>query len=112
MHLSHEALVRHAHAVNEHLHVTESDVWLACLPFFHVGGMAIVIRCALAGAGLHIIENSDAELVAKNLDKSTLVSLVPTTLRRVLAIQKDKLPERIRAIILGGGPIPIYVIEL
>lgn len=111
VHLSPEALVRHAHAVNEHLLVLESDVWLACLPFFHVGGMAIVIRCALAGAGLQIIENSDAELVAKNLDKKTLVSLVPTTLRRVLAIRNEKLPESIRAIILGGGPIPVDLIE-
>ena len=91
--------------------VNENDVWLACLPFFHVGGMTILMRCAVAGAGLKIIENSEAELVAKNLDKTTIVSLVPTTLRRVLAIRNDKLPESLRAVILGGGPIPLDLVE-
>ncbi len=111
VHLSPEALAKHAHSVNEHLLVNENDVWLACLPFFHVGGMAILMRCAIAGAGLKIIENSEAELVAKNLDKTTIVSLVPTTLRRVLAIRNDKLPESLRAVILGGGPIPVNLVE-
>ncbi len=111
VHLSPQAIAEQARAVNEHLQVTESDLWLACLPFFHVGGMAILMRCAAAGAGLRIIENSEAELVARNLDKITLVSLVPTTLRRVLAIRNEKLPDSLRAIILGGGPIPSDLIE-
>lgn len=106
LHLTPDALVQHAHAVNSHLLVHEQDVWLACLPFFHVGGMAIVIRCALAGAGLRIVENSTAELVAENLDGVSLVSLVPTTLRRVLAGRNDNLPSSLRAVVLGGGPIP------
>jgi len=111
VHLSPEVIANHAHAVNEHLLVAEDDMWLACLPFFHVGGMAILMRCAIAGAGLKIIENSEAELVAKHIDKTTLISLVPTTLQRVLSIRNDKLPESLRAVILGGGPIPMDLVE-
>lgn len=101
VHLSPESLVQHASSVNSHLQVHESDTWLACLPFFHVGGMAIVIRCALVGAGLRIIENSVAELVSESLDGVSIVSLVPTTLRRVLTARGDHLPTSLRAIILG-----------
>lgn len=111
VHLSPELLSRHAHAVNQHVHLTENDTWLACLPFFHVGGMAIVLRCALAGAGVRILDNSSAELVAKNLDTVSLLSLVPTTLRRVLTLRNDILPDSIRAIILGGGPVPVDMIR-
>lgn len=107
VHLSPASLQAHAVAVNEHLHVTLSDRWLACLPFFHVGGTAVVIRCALSGAGLTIIPNADAERVAEYLHEDiTLVSLVPTVLRRVIAVRPDKFPDSLRAIILGGGPIP------
>jgi len=112
VHLSPDALVMHALLVNEHLDVGEEDVWLACLPFFHVGGMAIVLRCALARAGMVITSTQDAKTIAESLDKGvTLASFVPTTLRRVLSFRDHKLPKSIRTILLGGGPIPAELVQ-
>ncbi len=112
VHLSPEKLQAHARAVNEHLSVTVDDHWLACLPFFHVGGMAIIIRCALAGAGITMIPNADAEIVANYLlDTTTIVSLVPTVLRRIVNVHGHGFPDSLRAIILGGGPIPYDLVE-
>jgi acyl-CoA synthetase (AMP-forming)/AMP-acid ligase II len=48
--LSHEAMLVSAGAVNQHLRITETDVWGLCLPLFHVGGLAILYRSFLSGA--------------------------------------------------------------
>lgn len=110
-HLSPQALQAHARAVNQHLGVSADDVWLACLPFFHVGGMAVVLRCVEADARVRISASTDAEEIANLLDGVTFVSLVPTMLRRVLTILGDRLPKSVRGVIVGGGPIPRDLIE-
>ncbi len=109
--LTPDALFRHAHAVNAHLEVNTQDTWLACLPFFHVGGMAVILRCAAAGAKLCIVPRPDAETVHEQLDACTLVSLVPTVLRRLLTLRPNGLPASVRAVVLGGGPVPLDLIE-
>jgi O-succinylbenzoic acid--CoA ligase len=112
VHLSPDALVYHALSVNLHLEISERDTWLACLPFFHVGGMAIVIRSALARAEMVIAPSTEAVTVAELLEHNiTVVSLVPTILRRVLELRNDSLPESVRAVILGGGPVPKDLVE-
>ena len=48
--LSKEAIQLSAQAVNKHLHSTSADIWIHCLPDFHVGGLGIWARSALSGA--------------------------------------------------------------
>lgn len=83
------------------------DVWLCCLPLAHVGGLAIVFRAALAGVPLVLEERFDVARVAARLagGEVTLASLVPTMLARLLERDGPPPSPRLRAILLGGGPI-------
>ncbi|MBX5466616.1 MAG: o-succinylbenzoate--CoA ligase [Firmicutes bacterium] len=84
------------------------DAWLLCMPLFHVGGQAILFRAALAGTRVVIHPRFDARAVAEALTDGsvTLVSLVPTMLRRVLEVLPGPVSPRLRAVLLGGGPAP------
>ena len=90
------------------------DRWLACLPLYHVGGLSILMRCALMGTCVLLHPRFDAVRVARALDsgQATLVSLVPTMLRRVLEVRpQNPFPETLRTILLGGAAAPESLIE-
>jgi len=90
----------------------EQDRWLLSLPLAHVGGLSILLRC-LAGRRTVVLEAVLADSgprfeparVARQLesDAITLLSLVPTQLRRLLALEGFELPQRVRAILIGGA---------
>jgi O-succinylbenzoic acid--CoA ligase len=82
------------------------DRWLCALPLSHVGGLAILIRSAIYGTTVVLHERFDTELVltAIERDQVTLVSLVPTTLERLLDIGL-KAPNPLRVALIGGGPL-------
>jgi O-succinylbenzoic acid--CoA ligase len=97
-----------------HLGVLPDDRWLACLPFFHVGGLSILLRSALYGTSAIVHERFDPDAVNRALDEegATLVSLVPNTLERVLdAREGRRAPRRLRCVLLGGAPIPDALAE-
>jgi len=81
-----------------------NDQWLACLPLFHVGGLAIVCRCCLYGIALVLEPGFDVERIRKVLASQpvTLVSLVPTMLYRLLEANVD-FPAALRLVLLGGA---------
>lgn len=109
-----ERIVAQAQAVNEFLRADTNDCWLLCLPLYHVGGMAILPRAMLAGASVRLTAQSDARSLSQLLDDEpiTLVSLVPALLERILAVRNGRpLPERVRAILVGGGPVPDDLIQ-
>jgi O-succinylbenzoic acid--CoA ligase len=87
------------------LQTTESDSWLACMPMFHIGGLAILLRSVFDGFTVELMERFDAVLVAEKLRTSvTLASLVPAMLQRIIAFDRDKLStSKLRAILLGGS---------
>ena len=89
------------------LGVSPVDRWLCVLPLFHVGGLAILIRSAVYGTAADVHERFDADRAAAALagGKPTLVSLVPTMLRRILDAGLDAAPS-LRAILLGGAAAP------
>ena len=98
-----------ASAVN--LGVRADDDWLCCLPLYHVGGLSIIFRSAIYGTAVTVLDSFDAEEVLEHIQgHSTLVSLVPTMLRR-LAERAGGVKElarlsqrgRLRAVLLGGG---------
>jgi O-succinylbenzoic acid--CoA ligase len=89
--------------------VVPGDRWLACLPLFHVGGLAILYRGALAGAAVTLHERFEPMRVTEELEHGgiTLVSLVANMLERVLDARGDRpAPTGLRCVLLGGGPAP------
>jgi o-succinylbenzoate---CoA ligase len=108
------SLLDHAAAVCEHLKVTWHDSWLVCLPFYHVGGLAIVFRCLVSGASLKISQSADSEEINDLIDSGdvSVVSVVPTVLERMLNKRENReYPKSLRAIIVGGGPVPETLLQ-
>ena len=66
--------------------VSPADRWLCCLPLHHVGGLAIVLRCAIYGTSVAIERvRSRPRSPARCAEQPiTLASLVPTMLARLL----------------------------
>ncbi|HYH94804.1 o-succinylbenzoate--CoA ligase [Hyalangium sp.] len=83
--------------------------WLGTLPLFHVGGLAMLTRCAYDGGCLLLHDRFDPEAVNRAIDTegATHASFVATTLERVLDTRRDlPLPESFRLALIGGGPVP------
>jgi O-succinylbenzoic acid--CoA ligase len=82
------------------------DTWLAVLPVYHIGGFSILVRSARQG-GAVILDSFDPRRAVAQLrsGRVSLVSMVPTMLDRVLAVDRGPFPG-LRAVLLGGGPIP------
>jgi O-succinylbenzoic acid--CoA ligase len=94
------------------LGVAPDDRWLCVLPMHHVGGLAILWRCAIYGITAVVRDQFDAAEAAELVEAGevTLASLVPTMLRRM----RDaglRGPGRLRAVLLGGGPVPRDLLE-
>ena len=91
--------------------VEPTDRWLCCLPLYHVSGLSIVMRSVVYGTGAVIHDGFDVDRVATSLegDGVTVISLVATQLARLLEAGVDLLP--LRAILVGGGPVPTEVLE-
>lgn len=97
-----------------------AEAWLAALPpatgwllavgLGHVAGIGVVWRAALSGVPLVVLPRADAAGIVGALSGDPApshVSLVPTMLARVLDAVADGLPPpALRAVLLGGGPIP------
>ena len=94
-------------ASGKNLGVEPGDRWLCVLPLFHVGGLTIPIRSAIYGTAAEIHPGFDEDAVIEALasGRITLVSLVPTMLRRLVERGLER-PPGLRAALLGGGPIP------
>lgn len=95
-----------AKGANANLPLERGDRWLLSLPLYHVGGLAILVRCALAGATVVLPPGSASLADALRRTGATHVSLVSTQLRRLLDATHGPPPTALRAVLLGGGPIP------
>lgn len=87
------------------LGIQPDDRWLVCLPLYHVGGLAILFRACLYGTSVVIQGGFSPEAVDRALQKQrvTLVSLVPTMLKRLLE-GRDRVDwPALRLILLGGA---------
>ncbi|HVV36865.1 MAG TPA: fatty acid--CoA ligase family protein [Acidimicrobiales bacterium] len=87
--LTHDAIAASARASNAALAVDERDKWFACLPLAHIGGLSVVLRALHAGTPFSFTDDGTA----------TLVSVVPTMLRRMDTA-------RYRRVLLGGAAAP------
>lgn len=123
--------------------------WLCAMPLNHVGGLSVLLRSAIAGTTAVVHAGWDTERVLTALTglggdgastggpdlRPTMVSLVPTTLRRLLdaglrgpaAVRDDRAPDAadtgtteptgapathaLRWVLLGGAAIPAGLLE-
>ena len=95
------------------LGVDPNERWLCAMPLTHVGGLSILIRSAIYGTTAIVHERFETGAVLEELMRPggvTLVSLVPTTLARLLDAGLAT-PPTLRTILLGGAPIPPVLLE-
>jgi O-succinylbenzoic acid--CoA ligase len=84
----------------------DHDRWLCTLPLVHVGGLSILVRSAIYATAAIVHESWDTERALREIeDRTTLVSVVPTTLRRLLEAGLHD-PPALRCALLGGAPCP------
>ncbi|MFN8791412.1 MAG: AMP-binding protein [Bdellovibrionales bacterium] len=107
--ISKAAFLNSAQAVNKTLLIGAKDIWLQCLPRFHVGGMAIEARAHVGG--FQVVRYTGAwnahkfHLLAESSGAS-FTSMVPT---QVYDVVKNKLPSprKLRVLVGGGRLSPI-----
>jgi O-succinylbenzoic acid--CoA ligase len=94
------------------------DCWLACLPLFHIGGLAILFRSVINGISVLLHEKFDAQAVNRAIKEEhvTITSVVTLMLQRMLAALDDeqsdpRYPATLRCVLLGGGPAPLPLLE-
>ena len=83
-----------------------AERWLCALPLSHVGGLSIVMRSAIYATTAIVHERFDTDRVLDALvqeEGPTIVSLVPTTLQRLLDAGLRE-PPALRWALLGGAP--------
>ncbi len=105
-------LVSSATAAAFRLGVAPGDRWLDCLPVYHMGGLAPLVRCPLYGTTLLVQPGFDANRTADALAEweATGVSLVPTQLHRLLA-DGWRPPDALDTVLLGGAPAEAGLVE-
>ena len=89
-----------------------NERWLCALPLSHVGGLSILLRSAIYAttAVVHERFEEDRVLNALNAEGVTLVSLVATTLTRLLDAGLER-PPALRSALTGGGPVPAALVQ-
>jgi len=83
--------------------------WLCALPLSHVGGLSILLRSTIYATTAVVHERFDTDAVLEALveQEITLVSLVATTLGRLLDAMPahPERPPALRCALTGGGPV-------
>lgn len=96
------------------LGLRDNDCWLAPLPLWHVGGLAIVWRSAIYGITMVLHDGFDPAAVNREIDGDavTMVSMVSAMLERTLAARGGRrFPPSLRCVLLGGGPASAELLE-
>jgi len=100
---------------NDFLQFESSDQFLCCLPMHHIGGLSVMLRALIFDFSVNLVSSFDAQLVLDTIIKFpvTIISLVPTMLKRILDIEGGlNAMKSLRWILLGGGPSPEYLLDL
>jgi O-succinylbenzoic acid--CoA ligase len=86
--------------------------WLCALPLSHVGGLSILVRSAIYATTAVVHERFETDRVLQSLrdEQITLVSLVATTLARLLDAGLEH-PPALRCALTGGGPVPPALVK-
>ncbi len=95
--------------------VYPDDAWLANLPFFHIGGLSILMRSVIYGMRVIIHEKFDPDAANNAVaeDRATIISVVAITLRKMLNAlpENSNFPPWLRVVLVGGGPVPETLLQ-
>jgi O-succinylbenzoic acid--CoA ligase len=103
-----------AEGARERLGLLPEDRWLASLSMAHVGGLALVSRCAQLGSALVLGGVFQAESFATMVAQGTVshASLVPTMLHRFLEVWGERrCPDSLRCLLIGGAAAQVSLLE-
>ncbi|MCP4567380.1 MAG: o-succinylbenzoate--CoA ligase [FCB group bacterium] len=91
----------------------ENDCWPATLPFFHIGGISIPLRTALAGGSTRIMPGFEPDEIIKAAATGDIshLSVVPTMLVELMRVDTQNILAGMKAIILGGARIEKSLLE-
>ena len=91
---------------SEGLAAGPADRWLACLPLHHVASLGALARSYVTGVPCTVHDGFDIERVARSPSEegTTIVSLVPTAMRRLLDAGAPL--HEFRWVISGGAACP------
>jgi O-succinylbenzoic acid--CoA ligase len=95
---------------NTNIRVSSDDRWMLSLPLYHVGGLAILFRCLLAGAAVVIPSRDEQVYETMSRYDITHASLVSTQLRRLLSTNLNDI-NRLHALLIGGSAVPNGLID-
>ncbi len=104
------AVAAAARMVGRALDLRPGDTWLACLPLHHVGGAMIPFRCWRAGATALIHDGFDVGALARDLARTTHLSLVPPMLAKLLDAGVPP-PPGLRHVLVGGAALHEALLE-
>jgi O-succinylbenzoic acid--CoA ligase len=91
------------------LRPASTDRWLACLPFHHVAGLAMIFRSSLWGVPLHLASGFEPAAIWRAFDEDGIshCSIVGSTLRRLVEARGGRdAPPTLRALLVGGERTP------
>ncbi len=100
-------------AAKERFAPEKGKAWLLTLPLYHVGGLSILYRSILWQTAVYLPPTREIPVIAELLENETRIqtaSLVYTQWKRLsdAGITPHK---KMKAILLGGGPIPDSFIQ-
>ncbi|WP_246941485.1 o-succinylbenzoate--CoA ligase [Bacillus pinisoli] len=98
------------------LGIHQNDSWLACVPFFHVSGLSILMRSVIYGMKVVILEQFSPSIVNRMIIKEniSMISVVSTMLFQMVEhLEHENLhyADSLRCVLLGGGPAPKSLLE-
>tara|TARA_B100001750_G_scaffold217025_1_gene202086 strand:+ start:254 stop:1585 length:1332 start_codon:yes stop_codon:yes gene_type:complete len=92
------------------INLEAADQYLACLPLYHVGGLAIIMRALHIGFSINI--NMDIKNYGIRFSESSVISLVPTLLIDLIKNPHSlKNLKKLRCIILSGAKVPMKLLS-
>lgn len=102
--LSRDNLLAAAWGSDRRLGHVPSDRWLDPLPFYHMGGLAPIVRCGLNGSAV-VLAAPDVDAMGRILHgyRITGISLVPTLLRDALGEGLGLNHPGLRFLLVGGA---------
>lgn len=108
---SYASLAYNALGANANIPIQRGDRWLLSLPLYHVSGLGILFRSALAGATV-VIDNAPNWAATVRTHEITHLSVVATQLARLVdAWEKDGAFLSLKAVLAGGSHIPKTLVQ-
>lgn len=96
---------------HENIPFDAGDTWLVSLPFYHMGGLALIMRALLHGGSLAFPEQGESLTVAIRRTGATHLSLVPTQLRSMLNEGTQIQGLGLKAVLVGGAACTPYLVK-